>query len=98
LAGALTRNQEGGYERSDASWQKSAQLLINDELMREAPLGEFLWYIFSTLFITVDSSPTFVPWAARSPPFTDRPATIPESNTDNNQLWAVTAAISEKFE
>lgn len=31
---------------NDASWQKSAQLLINDKLMREAPLGEFLWYIF----------------------------------------------------
>jgi uncharacterized damage-inducible protein DinB len=34
------------HRMNDASWQKSAQLLINDKLMREAPLGEFLWYIF----------------------------------------------------
>lgn len=30
----------------ESSWQKSAQLLVNDKLFREGPLGEFLWYIF----------------------------------------------------
>jgi uncharacterized damage-inducible protein DinB len=34
-------------ERLDETgWQKKAQLLVNDKLMREGPLGEFLWYIF----------------------------------------------------
>jgi uncharacterized damage-inducible protein DinB len=34
-------------ERLDEdAWQSKAQLLINDQLYREAPLGEFLWYIF----------------------------------------------------
>jgi uncharacterized damage-inducible protein DinB len=30
----------------DNAWQSMTRLLINDELFREAPLGEFLWYIF----------------------------------------------------
>jgi uncharacterized damage-inducible protein DinB len=30
----------------DHAWQRMTRLLINDELLREAPLGEFLWYIF----------------------------------------------------
>ena len=33
-------------QMNDAGWQKSAQLLINDKLEREATVGEFLWYIF----------------------------------------------------
>ena len=34
-------------ERLDEdSWQNKAQLLVNDQLYREASLGEFLWYIF----------------------------------------------------
>jgi uncharacterized damage-inducible protein DinB len=34
-------------ERLDEdAWQSKAQLLVNDQLYREAPLGEFLWYIF----------------------------------------------------
>ena len=28
------------------AWQSAAQLLVNDQLFRDAPLGEFLWYIF----------------------------------------------------
>lgn len=31
---------------NDEGWQKSAQLLINDKLERNATVGEFLWYIF----------------------------------------------------
>jgi uncharacterized damage-inducible protein DinB len=35
------------FERLDENvWQRKAQLLVNDQLFREAPLGEFLWYIF----------------------------------------------------
>jgi uncharacterized damage-inducible protein DinB len=30
----------------EACWQKKAQLLIEGKLYREAPVGEFLWYIF----------------------------------------------------
>lgn len=30
----------------ESGWQKTAQLLVNDKLVREGPLGEFLWYIF----------------------------------------------------
>jgi uncharacterized damage-inducible protein DinB len=34
-------------ERLDENaWQSAAQLLVNDQLFRDAPLGEFLWYIF----------------------------------------------------
>ncbi len=34
-------------ERLDEdAWQRNAKLLVNDQLFREAPLGEFLWYIF----------------------------------------------------
>lgn len=29
-----------------AGWDKPAQLLVNDKLMREATVGEFLWYVF----------------------------------------------------
>jgi uncharacterized damage-inducible protein DinB len=33
--------------RLDAhGWQKPVQFLVNDKVMREGPLGEFLWYIF----------------------------------------------------
>ncbi len=28
------------------SWDKPAQLLVNDKLIREASIGDFLWYIF----------------------------------------------------
>ena len=30
----------------DQAWQRQAQLLVEGKLMREAPLGEFLWYLF----------------------------------------------------
>jgi len=30
----------------EASWRKNARLLIDGRLYREAPVGEFLWYIF----------------------------------------------------
>jgi uncharacterized damage-inducible protein DinB len=30
----------------DSGWQKTVQLLVNDKLVREGPLGEFLWYLF----------------------------------------------------
>jgi hypothetical protein len=30
----------------DSGWQKKARLLIEGKLFREAPVGEFLWYIF----------------------------------------------------
>jgi uncharacterized damage-inducible protein DinB len=30
----------------ESSWQKKARLLIDGQLFREAPVGEFLWYIF----------------------------------------------------
>ncbi len=34
-------------ERMDESgWQRKARLLIDGKLFREAPVGEFLWYIF----------------------------------------------------
>ena len=31
---------------SESAWQSTAQLLVNDKLFREGPLGDFLWYIF----------------------------------------------------
>jgi hypothetical protein len=31
---------------NDSSWQNKAQLLIDGKFYREAPVGEFLWYIF----------------------------------------------------
>jgi len=31
---------------SESAWQSKAQLLVNDKLMREGPLGDFLWYLF----------------------------------------------------
>jgi len=31
---------------NDSGWQKKAQLMINGTLYREAPLGDFLWYLF----------------------------------------------------
>jgi uncharacterized damage-inducible protein DinB len=30
----------------ESAWQKKARLLIEGKLFREAPVGEFLWYIF----------------------------------------------------
>ena len=30
----------------DDAWKRKVQLLVNDQVFREAPLGEFLWYIF----------------------------------------------------
>ena len=30
----------------DAAWQKRTRLLVDGQLYREAPLGEFLWYFF----------------------------------------------------
>jgi len=34
-------------ERLDVNgWQKPVQLLVNDKVMREAPLGDFLWHLF----------------------------------------------------
>jgi uncharacterized damage-inducible protein DinB len=31
---------------SESGWQNKARLLIDGKLYREAPVGEFLWYIF----------------------------------------------------
>jgi uncharacterized damage-inducible protein DinB len=31
---------------SETSWQNKAKLLIEGKLYREAPVGEFLWYLF----------------------------------------------------
>jgi uncharacterized damage-inducible protein DinB len=31
---------------SESSWQNKAKLLIEGQLFREAPVGEFLWYLF----------------------------------------------------
>ena len=31
---------------SESGWQNKAKLLIDGKLYREAPVGEFLWYIF----------------------------------------------------
>lgn len=30
----------------ESGWQSKAQFLVNDKLVREGPLGEFLWFIF----------------------------------------------------
>jgi uncharacterized damage-inducible protein DinB len=30
----------------DSGWQRTVQLLANDKLIREGPLGEFLWFLF----------------------------------------------------
>ena len=30
----------------EAGWQGPGQVLINDQLYREGPVGEFLWYVF----------------------------------------------------
>ncbi len=30
----------------DATWVRPVRLLVHGKLMREAPLGEFLWYLF----------------------------------------------------
>jgi hypothetical protein len=62
---------------NDAGWQKSAQLLINDKLEREATVGEFLWYFFDAIHHRGQLAPTFVPWAARFHLFTVPPLTIP---------------------
>lgn len=31
---------------SDSCWQNKAQLFIDGQLLREAPLGDFLWHLF----------------------------------------------------
>ena len=31
---------------SESGWQNKAQLLIDGQLLREVPVGEFLWYLF----------------------------------------------------
>jgi len=33
-------------ELGESGWQSKAQLLVNGQLFREAPVGEFLWYLF----------------------------------------------------
>ncbi len=30
----------------ESGWQRTSQFLVHDKLVREGPLGEFLWYIF----------------------------------------------------
>ncbi len=50
IVGAFQKHYKALDDRiarlSESGWQNKAQILINDQLYREGPLGEFLWYLF----------------------------------------------------
>lgn len=62
---------------NDVGWQKPEHLFINDKLVQETTVGQFLWYIFfDAIHHRGQLSRTFDPWAARFPLSTVPQATI----------------------